>query len=108
MRVAAESSTSWRYDEARQLSVDSDGRPVVLGGMFGETATESRADPADPAQPGASRLFETMTKVAREAPDDAMAWAETETRTKPDPADPAADGWVEFSADDSLTGVVAF
>ena len=108
MRVVFGSLPMGRYDEARQLTVDSSGLPVAMTGRHGETATESRVDPADPAAPSLWLQLETATKVAREAPDDAMRWAETETRTTPDPADPASDGWLALAADDTITGPVTF
>jgi hypothetical protein len=106
-QVATDRPLPGTYDASRQLRLDDDGSPIVAAGPVGETVTETRSEPIDPSEPPLW-LFETVTKVVAEDPDDYLAMTETETRTQPDPADPSFAPTVILPADDSVTGIVAF
>jgi hypothetical protein len=115
------------YDESAQLRVDRRGRPVASVRPLGDTFTESRREPSDPAEPPEwmfdtstkasgdetdflAASFDTITKAGNDEPDDAwIRLQDTETRTTPDPADAWTVSNVESStSDDPVTGIVAF
>lgn len=106
-RPAPDAAIPGLYDPALQLHLDNDGSPLVGRGMLADTLTEVRSEPSDPSEPP-QWLFETLTKVRTEDPDDFRALTDTESRTRPDPADPEVGPAVLLPADDSVTGVVAF
>ena len=125
LQVAVDRPVPGTYDPTRQLRLDENGRPIVAIGPVGETVTLVKHEPPDPSDPP-MWLFETATKVISENPDDALAMTETETRVineEPDDAvamteaetramgharDAALLRRVTLTADDSVTGIVAF
>ncbi|MGI8999927.1 MAG: hypothetical protein ACR2GO_09505 [Candidatus Limnocylindria bacterium] len=106
-RIATDLPVPGRYDSERQLRLDEGGWPVAATGPIGETFTEVRSESPDPSEPPLW-LFETFTKVVREDPDDFRALTDTDSRTRSDPGDPGVLPPVIMSADDSVTGIVAF
>jgi hypothetical protein len=95
-----------RYDEIRQVTVDSDDRPIVETMCAGlQTITEADRDRADPIDPG--RGLETTTKTSPDPADPVGAWlspVDTISRTSsPDPADPAGAWLPPFSHVDTAT-----
>lgn len=104
------------YDSVSQLTVDSEGHPIVAAQSAYDTFTEAGRDPADPTEPPEpERGVETATRVARDPadPPDPSAWhlaVETVTKTIRDPGDELIDSFAPglHWADDMATGIVAF
>jgi hypothetical protein len=94
-REVPASPVPFKFDERQGLHVDKQGRPLV------DLARAAEAE---------TWMFETMTRIINEEPDDASrVWAETESRVPaPDPADPASPTTPRSYTDDSVTGLVAF
>jgi len=120
------------YDERKQLTMGSDGQPLVMGlqGAL-KTLTEASSDPGDPASPpsalnsgSAARTdppdpveppmaLGTLTKASGDPTDTQSgcyeAGLETATRAGADTDDPPQPKLREgFSGDDLATGIVAF
>ena len=85
LRPAETRASIGRYDEAAGLTIGSDGRPLAMAYVLGETETRVRQEPTDPTDPW---MFETATAVRNEPPDDGQAWAfETFTEVRDESAD---------------------
>ena len=64
LRAAETRPDVGRYDEAAGLTIGSDGRPLAMVHVLGETETRVRQEPTDPTDPW---MFETATAVRNEA-----------------------------------------
>ena len=125
LRAAETRPDVGRYDEAAGLTIGSDGRPLAMVHVLGETETRVRQEPTDPTDPWMFETatavrnepaddertwaFETMTKVTGEPADDEQAWGlSVITKVNPEEPEPPLRDLPLPARDDPATGVVAF